>query len=87
MKLGILGTGLIVHEVLPMLDILHLEKLYILGTEHSVEKTQKLCKTYRMDGCFFNYDEMLDADIDTVYIACLLYTSRHISPESNLRSG
>lgn len=69
MKLGILGTGLIVHEVLPMLDILHLEKLYILGTEHSVEKTQKLCKTYRMDGCFFNYDEMLDADIDTVYIA------------------
>lgn len=69
MKLGILGTGLIVHEVLPMLEILHLEKLYILGTEHSVEKTQRLCETYHMDGCFFNYDEMLDADIDTVYIA------------------
>lgn len=69
MKLGILGTGLIAHEVLPMLEILHLEKLYILGTEHSVKKTQKLCETYRMNGCFFNYDEMLDADIDTIYIA------------------
>lgn len=69
MKLGILGTGLIVHEVLPMLNVLHLEKLYILGTDHSVEKTQQLCKTYHMDGCFFNYEELLNTDIDTVYIA------------------
>lgn len=69
MKLGILGTGLIVHDVLPMLEVLHLEKLYILGTEHSVEKTKNLCETYHMDGCFFNYEEMLEADIDTVYVA------------------
>lgn len=69
MKLGILGTGLIVHEVLPMLDILHLEKLYILGTDHSVEKTQRLCDAYHMNGCFFDYEKLLDADIDTVYIA------------------
>lgn len=69
MKLGILGTGKIVQEVLPMLEILHLEKLYILGTEHSVKKTQRLCKNYHMDGCFFNYEELLNADIDTVYNA------------------
>lgn len=69
MKLGILGTGLIVHEVLPMLEILHLEKLYILGTDRSAEKTQQLCKTYRMNGSFFDYDELLSTDIDTVYIA------------------
>ena len=69
MKLGIVGTGKIVQEALPMLSDLNLEKLYILGTNHSVEKTQKLCKTYHMDGCFFDYEEFLNADIDTVYIA------------------
>lgn len=69
MKLGIIGTGKIVQEMLPMLHILNLEKLYILGREHSAQKTKKLCDTYSMDGYFFDYEKLLQSDIDTVYIA------------------
>ena len=69
MRLGIVGTGLIVHEVLPMIHLINPEKIYILGTAHSVEKTEKLCRTYHLNGCFFDYREFLGADIDTVYIA------------------
>ena len=69
MRLGIIGTGMIVHEVLPMLFQTGLEKIYILGTAHSVEKTENLCKTYHLDGCFFDYQKLLDTDADTVYIA------------------
>ncbi len=69
MKLGILGTGMIVQEVLQMINRLNLEEVYILGTEKSMEKTKDLCCKYHLDGYYFDYEEMLHADIDTVYVA------------------
>ena len=44
MRLGIIGTGLIVHEVLPMIHTIRPEKIYLLGTLHSAEKTKNLCE-------------------------------------------
>ena len=69
MRLGIIGTGLIVHEVLPMIHTIRPEKIYLLGTLHSAEKTKNLCEQYHLDGYFFDYQELLLTDVDTVYIA------------------
>lgn len=69
MKLGISGTGQIVRDFLPAMHELGLEKVYILGTERSRANTEALVNDYRLDGCCFDYDELLASDIDTVYIA------------------
>lgn len=69
MKLGILGTGMIVKDLFQTMDDLCLEAVYILGTEHSKERTEELCCQYHLDGYYFDYEELLNADIDTVYVA------------------
>ncbi|MCD8156182.1 MAG: Gfo/Idh/MocA family oxidoreductase [Clostridiales bacterium] len=69
MKLGIMGTGKIVQEVLPLIASLHPEKCYLMGREHSAARTKKLCETYRLDGYFLNAGDLLVADIDAVYLA------------------
>lgn len=69
MKLGILGSGLIVRDVLPLLASMHPEKCYILGREGSAGRVKELCGTYGLDGYFLDYEELLNADIDTVYVA------------------
>ncbi|MCM1498196.1 MAG: Gfo/Idh/MocA family oxidoreductase [Clostridium sp.] len=69
MRLGILGTGMIVQDLLQTIDKLDLEAVYLLGTRHSEERTKELCERYHLDGCYFDYDELLATDIDTVYVA------------------
>ncbi|MCD8365589.1 MAG: Gfo/Idh/MocA family oxidoreductase [Clostridiales bacterium] len=69
MKLGIMGTGKIVQETLPLITSLKPEKCYLMGREHSADRTRKLCRDYQLDGCFLNADDLLAADIDTVYLA------------------
>ncbi|MCM1159115.1 MAG: Gfo/Idh/MocA family oxidoreductase [Bacteroidales bacterium] len=69
MKLGILGTGMIVKDLLQTADSLGMEKIYLLGTLHSMDKTKELCRQYHLDGYYFDYEEMLNTDIDTVYVA------------------
>lgn len=69
MKLGILGTGMIVEDFLTTIDKLNFESVEILGTLHSKEKTINLYKKYNMKAYYFDYDEMLKSDLDTVYIA------------------
>ena len=69
MKLGILGTGMIVKDLLTTIDKLDIEKMYILGTPSTKEETEKLAKEYGIEKCFYDYDEMLASDIDTVYVA------------------
>lgn len=69
MKLGILGTGMIVKNVLPIFGKLPFEKVVILGTPNTREETEKLAAEYHLDGCFYDYDELLASDIDTVYVA------------------
>ncbi len=73
MKLGILGSGLIVRDVLPLLTTMKqeckIETCYILARTSSAERAKNLCETYQLDGVFLDYDALLQADIDTVYVA------------------
>ncbi len=69
MKLGILGTGMIVKDLLTTIDQLDIESISILGTEQTRDETENLKHLYKLDRCYFDYDELLMSDIDTVYIA------------------
>lgn len=68
MKLGILGTGMIVQDFLQILPLLHLEKVFIFSSERSLEKANKMKEEYHLDGVHTSYDALLKEDIDTVYV-------------------
>lgn len=67
MKLGIVGTGMIVQDLMQIRTTLKLKKLAIFGRNQ--EATLKLAQENQIAYCFFNYTEMLQSDLDTVYIA------------------
>ena len=69
MKLGILGTGMIVKDMLRMIHKLNLEKIYLLGTETFREETEELKARYGLSRTFYDYDELLESDVDTIYVA------------------
>lgn len=69
MKLGILGTGQIVNALMKTIQKLPFEKVYVLGTERSRQKAEDLAAANHLDGVFFDYGELLNSDIDTVYVA------------------
>ncbi|MDO4467729.1 MAG: Gfo/Idh/MocA family oxidoreductase [Bacillota bacterium] len=68
MKLGILGTGMIVNDFLSTAHVLDWEKAYILSTPRSLEKAQGLKEKYNLDGIFTDYEELLQTDVDTIYV-------------------
>ena len=70
MKLGIIGSGMIVKEFLPSLVKLEdLEILGIQGTKSGIEKVEEICKKYNIPNFTDNFDELCNFGIDTVYIA------------------
>lgn len=69
MKLAILGTGMIVQDLMKTIDRLPLQKMVLLARERSREKAEKLAKEYHFSGIFYDYDQLLESDIDTVYVA------------------
>lgn len=70
MKLAIIGSGMIVKEFLEIMPYLKgIELNAILGRRGSEGKIKKLKDKYDIKGIFYNYDELLKSDIDTVYIA------------------
>lgn len=69
MKLGILGTGMIVKDLLSTIDKLQFESLAILGTPKSKEKTLELASRFNIDNVYFDYQDMLESDVDTLYVA------------------
>ena len=70
MKLGIIGSGMIVQEFLPSLVKLEdLEILGIQGTKSGIEKVEEICKKYNIPNFTDNFDELCNFGIDTVYIA------------------
>ena len=86
MKLGILGTGMIVREFLPWLTGADspFTVQCICSTQRSAEAAGELCEQYGIPQHTTNYFELLQ-DVDVVYLAvpnnqharyaCLLYTS------------
>lgn len=69
MKLGILGTGMIVKDLLTTIDELGIESISILGTENTKEETEALKDKYNLENTFYDYDELLNSDVDTIYVA------------------
>lgn len=69
MKLGIIGAGMIVKELLsitPLLKELELEA--ICGTKRNEENMNHLKDKYNIKKVLFDYDELLSLDLDVVYI-------------------
>lgn len=69
MKLGILGTGMIVKDLLTTIDKFDLESIYVLGVKETEEEVKELCAKYNLTGYYLDYDELLNQEIDTVYVA------------------
>lgn len=70
MKLGIVGSGVIVEEFVPRLKELEgLEILGIQATPRSLEKAKGMCETYSIPLATDNFDVLCDSGIDTVYVA------------------
>ena len=70
MKLGILGTGLIVQDFLSVIDKLKIDYVALLSTERSRSKAEDLAAKYNIDKIYFDYALMLaDKNIDTIYVA------------------
>lgn len=67
MKLAIVGTGMIVQDFLRILPLLNIEKPAIYGRNQ--ESVLKLATENKIPFYFFDYETMLKADLDTVYIA------------------
>lgn len=68
MKLALLGTGMIVRELLPVLEGLDIHPLALLGTERSRERGEELAGRFGIPHLFFDYGELLESEADTVYI-------------------
>lgn len=69
MKMGILGTGMIVKDLLTTIDELEFEELAILGTEATREETEGLARQYGIETCYYDYEDMLHSGLDTIYVA------------------
>ena len=69
MKLGILGTGMIVKDLMTTYHELNIEKTYVLATERTKEEANEMVEKYHLDKVYTDYDELLQSDVDTVYCA------------------
>lgn len=70
MKLGILGSGMIVNDLLSFLgEISGIELQAIASTERSYEKCLSIKEKYNIKKAYKNYSELLDdSDVDVVYV-------------------
>ena len=70
MKLGIVGSGMIVQEFLPSLVQLEgLEIVGIQGTKKSIGKVEEICVKYGIPRFTDDFNKLCEFGIDTVYIA------------------
>ena len=70
MKLALLGTGMIVTEVLPVLTTIEgIELEAILSTPRSLDKAEALAKQYGLTQATSDYEAILsNPDVDTIYV-------------------
>jgi len=71
MKLGIVGSGMIVGDVLSFIhDIPEIKLVHISGTQRSEEKVKDIYQKHGFCRWSTQYDELLnDDEVDTIYIA------------------
>ena len=69
MKVGFLGTGMIVKDLMRTIDQIPFEKKVLLGTEATREETEEIARRFGFARTYYDYDELLTSDVDTVYVA------------------
>ncbi len=69
MKIGILGTGMMANLVMETVKKMDFSYVAVLGRRESEDKVKALCLENGLDGYFLDYDELLDSDVDTIYVA------------------
>lgn len=70
MKLGIVGTGTIALEVLPLLRGWGWEPAAICGTPNTKADVEKLCAEHNVPAAYVDYKELVAGDdVEAVYIA------------------
>ena len=90
MKLGIIGTGMIVREFLPELVKMEgLEIRSIMGSPAGFEKAQALSEQFGIPKAAHDLDELCAAGIDTVYVAIpnslhFMYCKKALEKEKNV---
>ncbi len=70
MKLGIVGSGIIVQEFLPKLvEMDGIEIIGIQGVKDMMDSVRELCGANHVPLATYDFDELCASGIDTVYIA------------------
>lgn len=71
MKLGIVGSGMIVRDLLSFIhDVKGIELIHISGTQRSEEQLRDICEKHHFKRYSTHYDDLLnDVDVDTIYVA------------------
>lgn len=70
MKLGIIGSGIIVTEFLPKLvDMKDMEVIAVMDIPQAKEHLEELCIENHVPNAVVDYDEFIKLDFDTVYVA------------------
>lgn len=99
MRLGIVGTGTIVDEVLPILGGCGWTPVAVCATQRSRQKAEQLCEEYHMEAAFCDFGSMLaEVSMDAVYIAVpnhlhhsfalqALQTGQHVIVEKPITSN
>ena len=71
MKLGIIGSGMIVEHLLQFIhEIKEIELIHISGTKRSEEKVKKIKEEHNFKRYSTDYNNLLnDGEVDTIYVA------------------
>ena len=86
MKLGIVGTGLIVDTLFQFIEeIDNIEITALCGTVHSKDKIELLSTSHNISNTFTDYNQFLKSDsFDTVYVAVPNYLHYQFSKQALL---
>ncbi|WP_238917403.1 Gfo/Idh/MocA family oxidoreductase [Clostridium sp. YIM B02555] len=70
MKLGIIGAGMIVRDFLTITpNLKNFELTAILGRKNNETSINELKNEYGIKKIFYDYDELLNSEVDTIYVA------------------
>lgn len=70
MKLGVVGTGYMAKEILPLFRGWGIEVAALCGTQRSRDLVGQLCAEHQIPNAYCDYDRFLaDGTVDTVYLA------------------
>ena len=69
MRLGIIGKGMIVKDLMTTMADFDFEELSILGRKDAEEETRLFAGEHNIKHCYVDYADLLASDVDVIYIA------------------